>query len=332
MPHLCLIHAGGTLGMQPSPQGLRPAAGQLAALVQRVLPVEATLTVVEYAPLLDSAEATPADWARLAADLAARRTAFDGFVVVHGTDTLAFTAAALAFLLPHFGKPVVVTGAQVPLCLPASDGWGNLAHAFAAASQPDFVEVGVVFAGQLLRGVRSQKVDAQQLAAFASLGTPALATFGVVADWQRALWRPHAAAEPFVPRSLNPQCRVVLATLAPGATVDFIAAALAQQPLDALVLAAFGNGNAPHHPVLEAALAAQVDAGALVVVVSQVPRGVVLGGAYASSQGLLATGAIGAGGMTVAAAVAKTHVVASLPVSPAARQAAFLADWAGERG
>ena len=144
-----VAYAGGTIGMKPTEAATRPSPGHLTAQVRDQPQLHTAevpeLSICEYEPLLDSANARPSDWLRIARDLAQHRQHYDGFVVLHGTDTMAYTASALAFLLRGLGKPVVVTGSQIPLGVLRSDGRQNLLTAVLVAARDDVREVCLVF-------------------------------------------------------------------------------------------------------------------------------------------------------------------------------------------
>ena len=152
-PRIYVAYTGGTIGMSATPAGQAPVPGALRGLVERLL-AEAgdELPMVEFEefdPIIDSSNATPSTWYLIADALFARRDSFDGFVVLHGTDTMAYTASALSFLLPGFGKPVVVTGSQVPMSVARSDGRQNLIGALQVAARGDIREVCLLFGSKL---------------------------------------------------------------------------------------------------------------------------------------------------------------------------------------
>ena len=156
-----VAYVGGTIGMKATDSGYAPVPGHLTAQVRDRPELSEVLTITEYAPLLDSANALPADWLRIARDIAQHRQHYDGFVVLHGTDTMAYTASALAFLLRGLDKPVVVTGSQIPLGVLRSDGRQNLLTAVLVAARDDVREVCLVFGSQILRGCRTVKASAE---------------------------------------------------------------------------------------------------------------------------------------------------------------------------
>lgn len=291
--------------MQPSPDGLTNRPGVMRPTLSGLIPAGTTWDLLEYDPLIDSSDATPADWWRMARDLAARRDDFDGFVVLHGTDTLAYTAAALAFLLPGFGKPVAVTGAMRSLFEPDSDAPANVRLALEAAGRPALADIVVPFAGKVWRACRVRKADSLQPDAFIAPNDAPLFAGGQWLD-ARLPVAVHGAGLPPVPAVLP---KVALLWLAPGGTVEAAAAVLADPRFDGVVLACYGAGNAPASPALAEALAIAAARHAVVVSITQAWRGGVVPGAYAASSMLARAGVVACGDMTPEAAVAKLTVL-----------------------
>jgi len=174
-----VLHTGGTIGMVETGEGAAPAANALAPYLDWIIENSRgelpPITFVELDPLIDSANATPDTWCTIARTLFERRDDHPGFVVLHGTDTMAYTSSALSFLLPSFGKPVIVTGSQIPIARTRSDGRQNLIGALQVAAQAAVREVGLLFGEVLLRGNRATKIDASGLDAFDSPRLPPLA-------------------------------------------------------------------------------------------------------------------------------------------------------------
>lgn len=302
------------------------------------LPVLARIADIEVRILfnLDSADMQPHHWVELAAavdgalqeldDDGARR--FDGVVVVHGTDTMAYTSSALAFLLPGLDRPVVMTGAMRPLGEVRTDARANLVDACHLATLP-VPEVGVAFNSKLFRGCRAKKLDAWGMDAFGSPGFPPLVTLGVGYELG-----PHVLA-PREPRPFDDriESRVLAVRVFPGLDPGLLHGAL-RTGVKGLVLEAFGAGNIPHLekslvPVVEDATARDVP----VAVVSQCTRGVVELGRYEGGAAAGRAGAFGAGQMTTQATLAKLMVAlgraeAGDRVNAARR--AFSERWAGE--
>lgn len=317
-----LLHTGGTLGMTGSP--LEPGAYQ-AQLLDHV-PELSRLADVEPRILcnLDSSSIGPHHWTLLATVIAQEREMYDGFVIIHGTDTMAYTAAALAFALPGLDRPVVLTGAQRPLNALRTDARRNLADAVELATC-DIPEVGICFDGLLLRGCRSVKADVRHYRAFASPGVEPLAVLGTDVDIGAHVRRP---SRPF---ACAPQFRTNVDVLwvSPGLRASAVRHLVNTPGLEGLVLAAFGVGTVPDNG-LAAEVQGALERGIEVLVVTQWGGGVDLG-AYRNSLLLERAGACPGGEMRVEAAVPKLmHALATHP-DRKSRRAYLIEDVAGER-
>ena len=301
---LLLVHTGGTL-MMKGEKGtpLKPAVYTSDLLT--MVPVLGEIAEIESRILyrIDSSDMQPEKWIELGRTIHEALPAYDGVVVVHGTDTMAYTASALAFLLPDLDRPVILTGSQRPLERIRSDARQNLIDAFQLACRP-IPEVGLAFASKLLRGCRATKMDAWGLDAFGSPMCPPLAQLGIGIDVGAHLLAPRLR-RPFDDR-LEP--RVLAIHLFPGLDPRLLLAAL-DTGVRGIVLTAFGAGNVPTVdrsliPVVEKATRLDVP----VVIVSQCLRAHVDLTRYASGAAAVAAGAIGAGDMTNEATLAKLMV------------------------
>lgn len=301
---LLLIHTGGTLMMRggdPTPLAPDVYTGDLLA----ELPVLRKIARIETRILfnLDSSDIQPHHWVEVAATVHQALPSYDGVVIVHGTDTMAYTASALAFLLPGLDKPVVLTGSQTPLGDVRSDARTNLVDACHLATLR-IPEVGIAFNSRLLRGCRSTKLDAWGMSAFGSPSCPPLAELGLDVHLGPHVLPPRPA-EPFDPR-IEP--RVLAVRTFPGLDPRLLHGALTAG-VRGMLIEAFGAGNVPHLensliPVLESARALDVP----VVIASQSPRGAVDLRRYEGGVAAGRAGAIGAGDMTTEAALAKLMV------------------------
>jgi L-asparaginase len=317
-----LLHTGGTLGMTGDP--LEPGAYAARLLEQvpelgRIAEVEARIVFN-----LDSSDLGPAEWAVLARAVADDRDRFDGFVIVHGTDTMAFTAAALAFALRGLDRPVVLTGAQRPLAALRTDARRNLADAVELATC-DLPEVGICFDGLFLRGCRAVKADARHYRAFASPGVEPLAKLGTDVDVGAHVRRP---AVPFScdPR-FDPSVEVVW--IFPGIRPDAVARQLEASDVRGVVLAAFGVGTVPDNG-LSKVIRRAIDAGVVVLVTTQWGGQVDLR-AYRNSLALLEAGAVDGGEMRIEAAVPKLMHALATRSEPGELRRWLREDVAGER-
>ncbi len=308
MSRVYIAYTGGTIGMARTAEGYAPVPGFLADHLAdmpelRTLPMP-DITVHEYETLLDSANMTPANWYEIAQDIAAHYKDYDGFIVLHGTDTMAYTASALPFMLEGLSKPVIVTGSQIPLCELRSDGRANLINSLLVAGGRTIPEVCLCFGDKLLRGCRSQKVEADGLSAFSSPNYPPLGRFGIEIDIAWELIRPAVQADGLnVQAIVNPPVAVL--RLFPGITAELLRVIL-QPPLRGLVLETYGVGNGPERDldflaVLEEATQRDI----VVVACTQCVRGRVDLNAYRTGSALARAGVISGGDMTTEAALAK---------------------------
>jgi len=330
-PRIYVAFTGGTIGMRSTPDGYASCPGTLRALVDDLL-AEAgdELPLVEFEelePLIDSSNATPATWSLIAETLFARRDSFDGFVVLHGTDTMAYTASALSFLLPDFGKPVVVTGSQVPMSVARSDGRQNLIGALQVAARGDIREVCLLFGSKVLRGNRATKVDANGLEAFDSPRFPPLAELGASIMVNARITSPVARRPRMRTCGL---AHVAAVRLFPGVESSVIEH-LCLPPLQGLVIEAYGAGNGPAaDPRFIAAIQSATAAGVVIVIVTQCLHGAVQPGAYATGSALLDAGALPGFDLTSEAALTKLAVLLGEGTPADEVRALMTTDLAGE--
>jgi len=326
-----VLHTGGTIGMIDSAQGAAPVAGALAPFLDWIVDNSAgelpPIEFLELDPPIDSANATPEDWCAIARVLHERRDDHAGFVVLHGTDTMAYTSSALSFLLPAFGKPVVVTGSQIPISRTRSDGRQNFIGALQVAARPDLKEVSLLFGEVVLRGNRATKIDASGLDAFDSPRLPPLADIGIDIVVNSSVV-PAGEGEPRL--VAGPLGKVAAMRLFPGFSASILSN-LCRPPLQGLVLEAYGAGNGPAQDrdflrAIEAAAAA----GIVVVVVTQCVRGSVMPGAYATGSALLHAGAVPGYDMTTEAALTKLAVLVGEGLDAATVADLMQRDIAGE--
>jgi L-asparaginase len=286
---ILVIHTGGTIGMVPGPEGLAPQAGVVERALGSLAPAGARITVDAFDPLVDSAEMGPAEWNRIIAAVQGFRGA--GVIVTHGTDTMAYTGAALSEALAGIAVPVVLCGAMQPLNT-GGDAEANLALALDTALKGaggGAAGVWLAFAGRLLPGAGLVKHDSHKADAFRAV--PQVPTPG-----------------PMRPRRFADR-RVAILTLSPGMPVPALAAML--DNLDGAVLRVFGAGTAMSDPALHATLSAAVAGGCRLRAVSQCESGGLEPGAYAAGAALWRAGVENGGAETPETALARLWLALS---------------------
>ena len=339
-----VTYTGGTIGMVDSPNGLVPGAdlkGWLYSLIAGT-ELEGRVSLTELEPLIDSSNATPESWQAIIDDLHAHREEADSFVVLHGTDTMGYSSAALSYALVGFDRPVVFTGAQYPLGDVGSDAAGNVAGALRAASSGRAKGVSLFFGHHLLAGNRVTKTSSWSFEGFASPSVPPLARTGAPWRWYATdeVVSPTAGPEPAASgtgasrataslleaaqapadgvgcargaeepdwRDPAPYTRhdVVVLDLAPGISASRLEALLTPRP-EAVLLRAYGVGNVPAaEPGLADVLERTIADGVPVVVASQCHQAQVFLGHYEAGDAIARAGAVGAGDMTLEAVYSK---------------------------
>ncbi|KAF9208974.1 hypothetical protein BGZ49_006946 [Haplosporangium sp. Z 27] len=260
-------------------------------------------SILEYDPLLDSCNMTMTDWVRIATDIEANYELYDAFIVLHGTDTMAYTASALSFMLEDLGKTVIITGSQVPITEIRNDAIDNLLGALTIAGHFVIPEVCLYFSNKLFRGNRSSKLDAIDFNAFDSPNLPPLVKVGINIDvnWSEVI-RPTSLAKFRAHKFMNPN--VASLRLFPGITESTIRAFLAP-PIQGVVLETYGAGNAPSTRIdLIRALKEACDRGVVIVNCTQCKRGLVTD-VYQTGKVLYDAGVIPGNDMTPECALTK---------------------------
>ncbi|MDD1794287.1 asparaginase [Enterovibrio makurazakiensis] len=310
--HIYIAYTGGTIGMLKSEQGYIPVSGfmqqQLKQMPEFHRPEMPEFTIHEYAPLIDSADMTPAEWQRIADDIRDNYDNYDGFVILHGTDTMAYTASALSFMLENLDKPVIVTGSQIPLAELRSDGQANLLNSLHIAANYPINEVTLFFNNQLLRGNRSTKSHADGFNAFTSPNLPSLLEAGINIQLHGAEIDKKPEGE-FKVHTITEQ-PVAIIMMYPGISPDVISNAL-KQPVNAMILLTFGVGNAPQNKELLGLLREATNRGVIVLNLTQCLAGKVNMGGYATGCALAEAGVLSGYDMTPEAALAKLHYLLS---------------------
>lgn len=316
--HVLLIYTGGTIGM-----GRNPVTGALEPLdvnhLIASMPEFRQLTVgvdVHQFPPIDSSDMNPSLWARIVEVIERAYDRYDGFVILHGTDTMAFTASALSFMLQNLTKPVILTGSQLPVNQLRTDGKENLITSIeiAAACHPDgrprVPEVCIFFSGKLLRGNRATKINSEGFNAFDSFNLPHLADAGV-----DIVYHDELILHPDFDRPMKPHyamdASVLVFTLFPGIQEKTVKHLLGVPGLRAIVMRTYGSGNAPQLPWLMQMLTAATQHGIIIVNITQCAAGPVQMARYSGGFLLQNMGVISGHDSTVECAIAKLmHLLA----------------------
>jgi L-asparaginase len=308
-----VAYTGGTIGMKASEQGFVPEQGylkkELLKLSELNAPEMPEIEVNEYDRLIDSANISPRDWHQITQDIESHYHEFDGFVVLHGTDTMAYTASALSFMLEDLSKPVIVTGSQIPWSQLRTDAKDNLLTSLILAGFDNLPEVGIYFHNRLYRGNRCRKIDASGFHAFDSPNFPPLAEVGTDIKMRKELLLQNPA-KPLKVRRIEPP-KVAIVTLFPGFSAEILARFI-DSGVEGLVLMSYGMGNVPSdNKALLNTLRQASDDGVIIVNCSQCYRGRVNMSGYETGQALADCGAISGADMTPEATLTKLSYLLS---------------------
>jgi L-asparaginase len=307
-----LIYTGGTLGMvfNEDAQTLVPFDfEQILSQIPEINKFNFNLTVTSFHKLIDSANVRPDHWIEMASLIEENYDNFHGFVIIHGTDTMAYSASALSYLLEDLNKPVIFTGAQLPIGAIRTDARENLITALEIAAarrdgRPVIPEVCIFFSNKLLRGNRAKKVESAQFRAFESKNYPALATCGIKIDYD------FNVIKPFQPYSKlkvykKMDSRVTILKLFPGISKEAIEAILTIEGLRGVVLETYGSGNAETSSWFIESLHKAIVSGIVIYNVSQCNGGTVMQGRYETSKHLQDIGVLSGRDLTTEAAITK---------------------------
>ncbi|MDX9728825.1 MAG: type I asparaginase [Bacteroidales bacterium] len=313
---ILIIYTGGTIGMVND-----PVTGSLVPIDFRHISSQVpelrrfgfTLETVTFDPVIDSSEVNPETWHRIASSIGENYNRFDGFVVLHGTDTMAYSASALSFMLQGLEKPVIFTGAQLPIGVLRTDGKENLITAIeiAAAREnglPVVPEVCIYFENKLLRGNRTIKYSAEHFNAFVSPNLPPLAEAGIQIRYNRNIIRYPTVRRPLTV-SGSFETSVAVLQLFPGIRRETVHAIMATAGVRGLILETYGTGNAPTVSWFLDELKSFISGGGMVLNVTQCQAGSVEMGLYETSAGLISAGVISGRDITTEAAVTKMMIL-----------------------
>lgn len=308
-----LIYTGGTIGMIENPRtGVLESFdfNHLQKHVPELKRFRFRIDNIQFDPPIDSSDMELSGWRKLVRIIEENYERYDGFVILHGTDTMAYTASALSFMLENLRKPVILTGSQLPIGKLRTDGKENLITALEIAVDKDSAgsalvpEVCIFFQNNLFRGNRTTKIHAENFKAFNSFNYPTLAEAGIHIKYERSLILPLVPDKAFrVHYLLDPN--VVVLTLFPGISPHIVKTVLSIPELRGVVMKSYGMGNSPGQPWLLETLREAVDRGVVIVNITQCASGTVIMDRYLSGSRLLEAGIIPGHDMTTEAAVTK---------------------------
>lgn len=308
-----IIYTGGTIGMQQTDQGYQPHPD----LLQEKMATISTLQDPEMpnydlhvcSQLIDSADATPQCWNNIAKIIHEHYDNYSGFIVLHGTDTMAYSASALSFMLKNLDKPIIFTGSQVPLANVRNDARENLVNAIYIASQFHIPEVCLYFKNHLFRGNRATKISSTRLQAFASMNFPILSKVSVDIDIREDLLLPTTHGK-LSYQTIN-EANIVWLPIFPGINIDNFAN-LFKKPTQAIILSTYGSGNAPiHNDKLWQLITAAVKQDIVVINHSQCIDGGVRQLTYGGGHKLQQAGVLSSQDMTIEAVITKLYYLFS---------------------
>ncbi len=312
-PSILLIYTGGTIGMIEDPQTgalLNFDFEQFQQLVPEMRRFHVQIDSYTFDPPIDSSDMEPRYWQKMAKVIEENYDSYDGFVVLHGTDTMAFTASALSFMFENLGKPIIITGAQLPIGQLRTDGKENLltsieiAAAQDAQGRPMVPEVCIFFENRLMRGNRTTKINAEGFNAFRSYNCPHLAEAGIHIKYDTKQIR---RSDPGLPLKTHYDFdpSIFILTLFPGITEEYVDAVVRMPGLRALVIQTYGSGNAPQKPWLFDKLHRFHQQGGILLNITQCSQGTVEMHRYQTGLQLLEAGAVNGYDCTLESAVTK---------------------------
>ncbi len=311
-PKLLIIYTGGTIGMVKDPK-----SGQLISFdfdhmykhIPELERLQVTLETVSFNPPIDSSEMNPNFWADIAQMIYESYNSYDGFVVLHGSDTMAYTASALSFMLQNLSKPVILTGSQLPIGTIRTDGKENLITAIEIAASKDekgesiIKEVAVYFEYSLYRGNRCSKVSANQFEAFSSPNYPELAVAGVEINYNfERIFKPLSKELTLFTHFDN---HVALLKIFPGFSANVYKNLFDINQVKGIIMETFGAGNAPSNDEFRQLIVNYIEKGGIILNITQCNSGSVQQGKYETSSFFDKIGVISGKDMTTEAALAK---------------------------
>lgn len=336
-PNILLIYTGGTIGMIKDANTGALRAFDFDSLLVRIPELrllDCNIETVSFDNPIDSSDMNPKYWADIANIIASKYSTFDGFVVLHGSDTMSYSASALSFMLENLNKPVIFTGSQLPIGDLRTDAKENLITSIQMASlfkdgKPIIREVGLYFEYKLYRGNRTTKINAEHFEAFESLNYPHIAESGVhLKINHQDLWRSKTTKKLIVHDTMND--KVGILKLFPGISKSFVGAVVKSKLIKALIIETYGSGNATTETWFVNLLKEAINEGLYIVNVTQCIGGSVAMGQYETSSQLKAIGIISGKDITIEAAVTKLMYLLGKNLKPQEFKSIFETSLRGE--
>ncbi len=334
---ILLIYTGGTIGMVKDFETGALKAFNFDELLQNIPELkllEHNIETVSFSKPIDSSNMRPAFWLQMAELIEENYEKYDGFVVLHGSDTMSYSASALSFMFENLSKPIILTGSQLPIGDLRTDAKENLITSIQIAGlqrhgRPVITEVGLYFEYKLYRGNRTTKVNAEHFQAFASLNYPPLVESGVhLAVNEQALWKPNRRRKMKLHKGLED--RIALVKIFPGINRSLLEHIFSKEDLKGVILETYGSGNAPTEEWFVDLIKETISRGVVVVNVTQCIGGSVAMGQYETSTQLKKIGVISGKDITTEAAVAKVMYLLAKELSPKVFKTIFETSLRGE--